>query len=174
MRSSLFHALTMAKSHVDILHLESLFSPLCTAHGVELVDVRHQSEKEGAVLRVLIERPGADCFEKGAGVTLDQCTNVSRAISHLLDEQEDLVPGQFRLEVGSPGVERPLVKRHDYERFAGREVKVTTRAYVSERKNFSGKLVGVRGDSVVLTDELGNDIDIPFLEIQKAHLVFRF
>jgi ribosome maturation factor RimP len=164
----------MAKSHVDISHLESLFTPICESSGVALVDVRYQSEKDGAVLRVLIERPGAEHLEKGGGVTLEECTNVSRAISHLLDENEELVPGAYRLEVGSPGVERPLVKKHDYERFAGREVKVTTKAYVSDRKNFSGKLAGVRDENVVLTDEQGSDILIAFSDIQKAHLVFRF
>jgi ribosome maturation factor RimP len=180
----------MAKSLVDSHELEALAAPVCAEHGVELVDVRLQPEPGGAVLRVLIERldrgagvpdgqdrhPGGGASaESGAGVSLDDCTNVSRGLSRLLDDREDLIPGQYRLEVSSPGIERPLVKPRDYERFAGREVKLATKAYVSERKNFSGKLVGLRGDqTVVLADEHGTEIEIPFAEIQKAHLVYRF
>jgi ribosome maturation factor RimP len=164
----------MPKSLVDTHELEALVAPVCAAQGVELVDVRHLLEQGGAVLRVLIERPGATA-EAGAGVSLEDCTGVSRALSRLLDENEELIPGHYRLEVSSPGVERPLVKPRDYERFTGREIKLTTKAYVSERKNFTGKLAGLRGDQVVLlTDEHGSELEIPYAEIQKAHLVFRF
>jgi ribosome maturation factor RimP len=163
----------MAKSLVDSNELEALVAPVCAEHGVELVDVRLQPEPDGAVLRVLIERPGST-VESGAGVSLDDCTHVSRGVSQLLDDREDLIPGHYRLEVSSPGVERPLVKPRDYERFAGREVKLATRAYVSDRKNFTGKLVGLRGDTVLLTDEQGHEMAIPYAEIQKAHLVYRF
>jgi ribosome maturation factor RimP len=164
----------MAKSLVDSHELEALTAPVCAEQGVELVDVRLAPEPGGAVLRVLIERPGAT-VESGAGVSLEDCTNVSRGLSRLLDDREDLIPGQYRLEVSSPGIERPLVKPRDYERFAGREVKLATKAYVSERKNFTGKLVGLRGgDTVLLADEQGHETAIPFAEIQKAHLVYRF
>lgn len=164
----------MPRSRVDIEKLEQLIVPLCKARGVELVDLRYQTERDGAVLRVLIELPDAETLPKGVGVTLDDCTNVSRDISRLLDEDEDLVPGSFRLEVSSPGIERPLVKLRDYERFAGREAKISLRAPVAQRKNFSGKLVGTRGENVVLADRDGHEIDVPFAEIQKAHLVYRF
>ena len=165
----------MPRSLVDAQKLEALVAPACSAQGLELVDVRHVVESGGPVLRVLIERPGAESAPKGSGgVTLDECTNVSRAISHLLDENEDLVPGAFRLEVSSPGVERPLVKPRDFERYAGREVKVATSRIVAARKHFSGTLVGLRGDDVVLTDEKGTEFAIPYSAIQKAHLVYRF
>jgi ribosome maturation factor RimP len=165
----------MSRSLVDGQQLEAIVAPVCEAHGVELVDVRHQPEKDGSVLRVLIERPGAESLPKGAGgVTLDDCTNVSRAISQLLDANENLIAGAYRLEVSSPGIERPLVKARDYERYRGREVKLATRSVVHERKHFSGTLVGLSGDQVVLTEEDGNQVQVPFSEIQKAHLVFRF
>ena len=165
----------MPRSLVDSQQLEALVAPACSAQGLELVDVRHVVESGGPVVRVLIERPGAESAPKGVGgVTLDECTNVSRAISHVLDENEDLIPGTFRLEVSSPGVERPLVKPRDFERYAGREVKVATSRIVAARKHFSGTLVGLRGDDVVLTDEKGNEFIVPFPAITKAHLVYRF
>jgi ribosome maturation factor RimP len=165
----------MPKSLVDAQKLEALVAPACTALGLELVDVRHQVESEGPVLRVLIERPGAESAPKGTGgVTLDECTAVSRAVSALLDENEDLIPGAFRLEVSSPGVERPLVKPRDFERYAGREVKLATSRIVAARKHFSGTLVGLRGDEVLLTDGTGTEYAVPFSAIQKAHLVYRF
>ena len=165
----------MPRSLVDAQKLEALVAPACSAQGLELVDVRHVVESGGPVLRVLIERPGAESAPKGSGgVTLDECTNVSRAISHLLDENEDLVPGAFRLEVSSPGVERPLVKPRDFERYAGREVKVATSRIVAARKHFSGPLVGLRGDDVVLTDETGTEFVSPCSAVQKAPLVYRF
>jgi ribosome maturation factor RimP len=165
----------MPRSLVDAQKLEALVAPACSAQGLELVDVRHVVESTGPVVRVLIERPGAESAPKGSGgVTLDECTNVSRAISHLLDEHEDLVPGAFRLEVSSPGVERPLVKPRDFERYAGREAKIATSRIVAARKHFSGTLVGLRGDDVVLTDGQGTEFVIPFSAIQKAHLVYRF
>jgi ribosome maturation factor RimP len=168
----------MSRSLVDSHELEALVAPVCAEHGVELVDVRLQPEQGGAVLRVLIERLERDAGvpdSQGAGVSLEDCTNVSRALSRLLDEREDLIPGQYRLEVSSPGIERPLVKPRDYARFAGREVKLATKAYVSDRKNFTGKLVGLRGEqTVLLADEHGTEIEIPYADIQKAHLVYRF
>lgn len=164
----------MPKSLVDVAQLEALVAPLCTAEGVELVDVRHVVESDGPVLRVLIELPGAEALPPGVGVTLDDCTRVSRALSPLLDEHEDLVPGHYRLEVSSAGIERPLTKPRDFTRYAGREVRVTTSAPILGRKNFSGTLAGLREDQVVLRDAKGEEIALPLDRVSKAHLVFRF
>ncbi len=155
--------------------LETIASAVCEAEGLSLVDARLQREPEGAVLRVLIERPGADPAEKGAqGVSLEDCTSVSRALSAKLDEHEDLVEGTYRLEVSSAGIERPLVKRADYERFAGREVRMTIRATPEQRRKFTGTLVGLDGDQVVLRDPAGNESRRPLTDISKANLVYRF
>jgi ribosome maturation factor RimP len=165
----------MPKTLVDLEALEKLVAPVCDAQGVELVDVRHQLEQGGPVLRVLIEVRDAETLPKDAGgVTLDDCTRVSRALSATLDETPDLIPGTYRLEVSSPGIERPLVKPRDFERFAGREAHVQIKRPISERKNFTGTLVGLRDGLVVLRDEEGVEFDLPILEISKAHLVYRF
>jgi ribosome maturation factor RimP len=156
--------------------LEALIVPVCEAEGVELVDVRHQIERGGAVLRVLIERPGAEHLAKGTGsVTLDDCTRVSRALSAMLDADESVIRGAYRLEVSSPGIERPLVKQRDFERFVGREAHVALqRVEPGQRKHFTGTLVGLRDGDVVLVDEQGEESRFPFDRISKAHLVYRF
>lgn len=155
--------------------LEAIASAACEAEGLSLVDARLQREPEGAVLRVLIERPGADPAIKGqVGVSLEDCTGVSRRLSAALDEKEDLIEGTYRLEVSSPGIERPLVKKADYERFAGREVRMTIRATPEQRRKFTGILVGLDGDHVVLRDSAGNESRRLFSDISKANLVYRF
>jgi ribosome maturation factor RimP len=165
----------MPKTLVDLEKLETFVAPVCDAQGVELVDVHHQLEQGGPVLRVLIEVRGAGTLPIGVGgVTLDDCTRVSRALSALLDEKPELIPGAYRLEVSSPGIERPLVKPRDFERFAGREAHVQIKRPISERKNFTGTLVGLRDGVVVLRDDHGTEFDLPLLEIAKAHLVYRF
>lgn len=164
----------MPKALANLAALEVILAPVCLAQGVELVAVHFGAEAGGPVLRVLIELPDAESLPKGVGVTLDDCTRVSREVSRVLDDHESLIPGTYRLEVSSPGVERPLVKPRDYERYAGREVKVGTRTPIAERKNFTGTLLGLRDDHVRLRVERGEELDIPIREIAKAHLVFRF
>ncbi len=164
----------MPKSLVDPAQLEALIAPVCRAEGVELVDARLQIEQGGHVLRVLIELPGAEQLPSGAGITLEDCARVSRALSHRLDQDEDAIPGHYRLEVSSPGIERPLVKARDFERFAGREVRVSTKVPYDGRKNFAGVLAGLRGDQVLLRDAKGDELAFSLGEVDKARLVFRF
>jgi ribosome maturation factor RimP len=164
----------MPKVLADVAALEAVVAPVCVAQGVELVSVHYGPEQGGPVLRVLIELPNAETLPKGIGVTLDDCTRVSRALSHVLDADEALVPGEYRLEVSSPGVERPLVRPRDFERYAGREVHVGTRVPIAERKNFTGTLLGLSEDRIRLRVERGEELDIPLPDIAKAHLVFRF
>ncbi|MBW2404104.1 MAG: ribosome maturation factor RimP [Deltaproteobacteria bacterium] len=114
--------------------LEPLIDPICRAHGVELVVVRCLREPAGVVIRVIIDRdsPGA---EVGSGISLEDCTGVSRDVSTSLDVHDDLFPsGGYRLEVSSPGLARPLVKLSDFERFSGREVEVRTRAPIERQR----------------------------------------
>lgn len=164
----------MPKSLVDAARLAELIAPVCKTHGVELVDARHVVEPGGAVLRVLIELPQAETLPPGVGVTLDDCTNVSRGVSALLDQDDTLMPGHYRLEVSSPGIERPLVKPVDYERYAGREIRITLKSAISGRKNFGGTLGGLRDGQVLLRDPQGEELALPVDEVAKAHLVFRF
>ena len=152
--------------------LRQVAEPVCSAHGLALVDARFSSE-HGFVLKVLIERPGSD-LKHGAGVSLEDCQNVSRDLSTALDVADGVTPDSaYRLEVGSPGLDRPLFSLGDYARFAGETVKVQTHAPVEGRRRFSGKLLGVEGDAVKLEQD-GQVLTLQHTEIAKAHLVYRF
>lgn len=153
-----------------------MVEPICRAHGVELVHVVKAAERGGAVLRVFIDRPG-NTGEPGEGVTVAECQAVSRDLGPALEVHDPAAAG-YRLEVSSPGLDRPLVKLRDYERFAGREVKVTTFAPVSdgqgnERRKFQGTLLGADDESVRLEVD-GSELQLPRSEISKANVVYRF
>jgi ribosome maturation factor RimP len=151
--------------------LRALVAPICHAHGLELVDARFVTD-HGAVLRVLIERPSDPSGQ--SGVSLADCQAVSRDLSTLLDVEQEVLPqGRYRLEVSSPGLERPLLSRRDFERFAGREVDVRTTRPYSGRRRLQGMLRGIEGDGVKL-DVGGEELMVPLTEIAKANLVFRF
>ena len=153
--------------------LEGLVEPICRAHGVELVDVCHQRERAGAVVRVIIDRSRADA-DDGSAVSLEDCTAVSRDVSTAFDVHEDVLPsGNYRLEVSSPGLERPLVKLADFKRFSGREVKVRTHTPIGRRRKFHGKLLGV-ADREIEIEDAGEVLRIPHDDIAKANLVYRF
>jgi len=153
--------------------LESIVEPVCRAHGVEMVDVRHIRQKGGAVVRVVIDRPRAD-EQDGSGVSVDDCTDVSRDLSSALDVHEDVVPGSYNLEVSSPGLERPLVKLKDFDRFSGREAQIKTKVRVGERRKFKGTLLGVTGETIRLEDAKSGPVEIPYEAVSKANLVYRF
>lgn len=161
-----------SNDHDRLASLRAVIEPICAAHGVSLVDARFANE-HGFVLKVLIERPGADA-KTGAGVSLDDCQHVSRDLSTALDVAEDVVPsGAYRLEVGSPGLDRPLFSLSDFERFAGEAVRVQLHAKVAGRKRYSGKLLGVDGELVKLEQD-GQLVTLQHREIAKANLVYRF
>lgn len=127
---------------------------------LELVDVEYVKEPSGWVLRVFIDKPG--------GVDLEDCRQVSEALDLKLDE-EDPIPGSYCLEVSSPGLERPLKKPSDYQRFAGRKAQIRTYSALHGRKRFEGILAGLAGDNVLLEWE-GETIEIPLELIAKANL----
>lgn len=164
--------MTQATSQL-VQELHQLIEPICLSHGVELVDVRYLREPKGAVIRVIIDRavPG---LEVGSGVSLEDCTAVSRDVSTSLDVHQDVLPsGAFRLEVSSPGLERPLVKLSDFERFSGHEVKVKTETPIDRQRRFRGTLLRVVDKNIEL-DQDGKVLSIPHAVIAKANLVYRF
>ena len=179
----------------DKLHqqLEAIVTPVCNVHGVELVEVRYLTEKGGAVVRITIDRErlgaGGDAETLGSGVTLADCTAVSRDVSTALDvhaEDEggkELISGKFRLEVSSPGIERPLVREKDFVRFAGKEITLRTFAPVGDppRRKFDGVLVGLErpGDDpdaepIISIDVDGQTFRVPYEQVTQAKLVYKF
>ena len=138
-----------------------LAEPLCLGEGMELVHVEYQREPGGRVLRIYLDKPG--------GVTLDDCVNISRQLGDILDVGLDMELA-YRMEVSSPGVNRPLGKLSDFERFRGRRVKLKTRQPIRGRKNFTGTLEGIEDSSVRLMVD-NQTMDIAFTDIVKAHLI---
>jgi ribosome maturation factor RimP len=146
---------------VTVAGLHKMLEPGIRALGFELVDVEYTADGGRNVLRIYIDRP--------AGITVDDCAKVSRQVSAVLDV-EDPIPEGYTLEVSSPGLDRPLVKREDFERFAGQEVKVRMREAVQGRRNFKGTLVGVEGDAIVVNVDQER-YSLPVARIERARLV---
>ena len=122
------------------------------------------------VLRLFVDREG--------GVTLDDCAAVSRELSEILDV-EDFIQGYYTLEVSSPGLNRPLKKAADYERYRGRLVKIKTFELLPDdagnpRKTFIGELLGLEDGVVRLKLNEGQTAGIPLDKVAKANLEFEF
>ena len=129
--------------------------------GYELVRVTVQG-KEMQTLQIMAER--TDRKE----MSLDDCSRVSRTASALMDVA-DPFPGKWVLEVSSPGIDRPLVKLADYERFKGENAKIELDEELNGRRRFKGVLMGVQGQNIVLNFE-GKELQFPFSKIQHAKL----
>lgn len=139
-----------------------LIEPTLHDMGFDLVRVM-LSGGQRPTLQVMVERLDQE------PVTLEHCAEVSHAISALLDV-EDPLPGAYRLEVTSPGLDRPLVRPADYERFAGYEARLETEQPIDGRRRFRGRLLGLAGDEVRLALPEG-ETTIPVNVVKKAKLV---
>lgn len=143
--------------------ISELIEPTVTALGVELWGVEHVIQGRFSVLRVYIDK-------EGDGVTIDDCEKVSRQISGIFDV-EDPIPGEYTLEVSSPGMDRPLFELSQFERYIGSEAAVKLRSPLNGRKKFKGVIQKVEADSVcLLVDD--KEIALPATAIDKANLVF--
>ncbi len=129
--------------------------------GLELVHAELGVNGRVAVVRVFIDKPG--------GVTHEDCVQVSHHLGTVLDV-EDFIHSAYTLEVSSPGLERGLYKRADYERFAGQLAKMKSREPVNGQRNFRGRIVGVEGDAVVLDDKASGRVLVPLVSVVKANL----
>jgi len=130
-------------------------------HGVELVHSEIAGPEGKPIVRVFIDKPG--------GVTHDDCSDVSLHLGTILDV-EDFIHSAYTLEVSSPGLERGLYKAADYERFAGSQAKIKTRAAINGQRNFRGRIVGVGENKVEFDDRTSGRLSIPLAEIAKANL----
>jgi len=134
------------------------------ALGFELVDVELTGGRQHQTLRVYIDGP--------RGVTVDDCADVSRQLSAILDV-EDPFPGSYTLEVSSPGLDRPLVTPADFRRFQGAIVKVRLLQPIEGRRNFTGRLVDATEDAAVVEVD-GERFRLPYQAIERARLVPQF
>lgn len=132
--------------------------------GMELVAVEYQRESYGWVLRVYIDKEG--------GVTINDCSTISNQLGDVLDVTDAfLYP--YKLEVSSPGLNRPLKKEDDFKRYIGENICLTTQVAIEDRKNFKGKLVNYADGSLYVAID-GKEYVVPYSAVRKAHLEYDF
>lgn len=137
-----------------------------TAEGYELVDLQLASDRGGAIVRLFVDTvPPSDAAR---GVSIEDCTHVSRRVGAALDA-DDPMPGEYRLEVSSPGLFRPLTKPEHFERALGERVKVKTFERLGDRKVFIGTLTSADEERLVVAVD-GTDFEVPLASIAKANL----
>ena len=142
--------------------IRTLVEPALDALGYDLVRVK-LSGGDDRRLQIMAERGDR------AEMTVDDCATISRSLSSLLDA-EDPIPDAYTLEVSSPGIDRPLVRLEDYDRFSGFSARVESRTPVVDRKKFSGVLKGALGEDILI-DVDGEIYQVPFVEIHRAKLI---
>ena len=141
--------------------LRRILTSVVEAMGYEWVGMEFHPRHANALLRVYID--------SAIGITLDDCQRVSHQLSGVLDV-EDLIAGQYILEVSSPGLDRPLFEARHFERFTGSEVRLQLRELLNGRRKLIGRLCGMRGDDVVIVDNEGQEWQVPLERIEKARL----
>jgi ribosome maturation factor RimP len=156
------HALTDTKS------IEQLIEPAVKALGLDLVRVAMIGGKSDPTLQVMAERPDT------RQLTIDDCADLSRAISDILDPLEeagkDVIEGAYRLEVSSPGIDRPLTRRADFADWAGHEARIKFVEPVDAAKQVSGDILGIDGDTIRISTPKG-ERTVDFANIASAKLL---
>lgn len=144
--------------------VERSVRPIVEKMGIEFVDAQIVAEPVGTVLRVLLDRTG--------GIDLDALTGAARAMGPVLEREVPKVAG-YRLEVSSPGIERPLRKRAHFEKHLGEMARVKCSEKIGGRRNFTGTIEDVE-ESAVLVGMDGETVRVPLDKIAKAHLIVEF
>ncbi|MCD6585268.1 MAG: ribosome maturation factor RimP [Desulfobacteraceae bacterium] len=138
-----------------------LAEPICNVEGMELIHVEYQQEIGGRVLRLYVDKPG--------GVTLGDCSLISSQLGDILDLKLG-TDDSYTLEISSPGIDRPLSKLPDFEKFKGQLAKIKIARPINGQKKFKGILSGIIASSVQLKTEQ-DTVSIPYQDIIKARLV---
>ena len=153
---------------IDTDAIAALITPDAEALGFELVRVRWFAGDD-ATLQIMAERP-----ETGQ-LNIDDCAELSRRISERFDaleaEGHDPVPEAYRLEVSSPGIDRPLTRAKDFANWAGHEARIALKEKRDGRQRFNGSVAGIDGDVVRVTDKEGVEHHLPLDAIESAKLV---
>jgi ribosome maturation factor RimP len=149
-------------SLVDTNRIATAIEPSLETMGYRLVRVVVTGGRR-ATLQIMAER------RDDRPMTVDDCAQISNSVSALLDVS-DPIPGAYTLEVSSPGVDRPLVRREDYDRFSGFEAKIELARPIDGRKRFRGRLLGTAGETVRLATEVG-ETELPLEAVARAKLV---
>lgn len=144
--------------------LSALLAPVVEALGCELWGIEYSGSGKHSLLRIYIDSE--------SGVGIDQCEQVSRQVGSLLDVEE-VITGQYTLEVSSPGLDRPLYNLTQFRQFAGEDIKLRLRIPFEGQRKFQGRLNGVEGEDIVLMVE-DNEYLFPIENIERATVVPRF
>jgi ribosome maturation factor RimP len=148
----------------DIGGISRIIEPEVKSLGYELVRVAMIGGTSDPTLQVMAERPDTRQLD------IADCERISRRLSEVLDSC-DPIEGSYRLEVSSPGIDRPLTRLQDYQDWAGHEARITLVEQRDGRKQYSGTLDGVDHDNVRLTDKSGQAHSLPFSDISSAKLL---
>ena len=145
--------------------VRSMADRIVASEGLELVEAEWKGGSRTGTLRVFIDKP--------AGITHADCERVSHQLSAALDV-EDLIPGSYNLEVSSPGLDRKLQKRADFDRFAGRRAKLRIREPLTGARQVTGRIESSSAAGVCLRTASGETLEVAFDEIELARLVIEF
>ena len=150
------------KMDATLTRIWQMTEPLAASEGMEIVDIelKHEGTRGGRILRVYLDKEG--------GPVMEDLSKVSRSLSDLLDEHEDVIEGSYSLEVSSPGVNRPLKRPEHFSRFIGKRVRVRTHELIDGRRAFLGKLLAVTPAAIAI-DQDGKRWEIPFTVIEKSN-----
>lgn len=150
----------------QIERLWSIAEPVVEREGYELIDLELANDRSGAIVRLYVDTiPPSDASR---GVTIDDCTHVSRRVGAVLDEV-DPIQGEYRLEVSSPGLFRPLTKPEHFERALGSRVKVKTYEKLDGRRVFIGELRARAEDRLRVSVD-GRELEVPLAQVARANL----
>ena len=148
----------------DIAELTALIEPEVKALGFDLVRIKLFGSGDEYTLQIMAENPATK------QLVIEDCATISRRLSDVLDEA-DPIEEAYRLEVSSPGIDRPLTRLHDFMEWAGHEAKIATTEAVAGRKSFRGTLNGVEGQDILFKDNKAGEVTIPFAAVGEAKLV---
>ena len=155
-----------------VTRVREIATRVAASYGLEIFDVQYRREASGMVLRIQIDRPGPGTTAEES-VSVDDCAKVSRDLSAIFDV-DDVIPAQYTLEVSSPGLDRPLTRAEDYQRFAGRRAKLVMREKIDGQGYFKGQLGGVEDGHVLIEGEDRRTHRVPLNVITRANLEVDF
>ncbi|MCW5976614.1 MAG: ribosome maturation factor RimP [Bryobacteraceae bacterium] len=147
-----------------VARVEEIAGRVGGSEGIEIVDVALKGSGPGRLLRVVIDKPG--------GVSHTDCEFISKQIGTILDVEDVMPDGSYTLEVSSPGIERPLKKPADYERFLGKRAKIVLREPVASRRQWEGTLAGFSNGIISLQPASGEPVELALALVERANLKF--
>jgi len=158
--ASVFLGVTVGARSIE-KRVQEIAEKVAIDNGLELVHAEVAGPENKPIVRVFIDKP--------EGVTHEDCADVSHHLGTILDV-EDFIHSSYTLEVSSPGLDRGLYKRADYERFAGSHARIKTHRPIGGQRNFRGRLIGVDGEEVLFEDKTSGRIRVPLDSIVKANI----